>query len=37
MLTPPEKRQTTIPDLDLQPICPDETAVFYPGIPPEEE
>ena len=36
MLTPPDKRATSIPTLDLAPICPDEDAVFYPGMRTEE-
>lgn len=37
MLTPPQHRDTTIPSLDLQPLCAGEESVFYPGYPPDED
>jgi hypothetical protein len=36
MLTPPEQRELAINSADLKPICPDEDAVFYPGMRVED-
>lgn len=32
MLTPPQQRDVAIATVDLKPICPDDNAVFFPGM-----